>query len=275
MTYTEVRFQVTPAEPGLQILIAQLDDIGFESFVEERDELKAYIKTDVFSENAIKACQIYNNTEFDVRYSIHDIEDVNWNKTWEDNFQPVEISTDCVIRAPFHKEFGVRYELIIEPKMSFGTGHHGTTHLMLRALFNENLKDKTVLDMGCGTGVLSILAEKLGSKQILAIDIDEWCFINTLENQERNNCQTISVKQGSHEQIEGKFDVVLANINRNILVEQLPVYSKHLNENAVVLLSGFYEADLKFINSVCQDLGLKYVKHQLKNDWVCAKYTKV
>ena len=245
MTYTEVRFQVTPTEPGLQILIAQLDQIGFESFVEEQDELKAYIKTDVFSENAIKTCQIYNNPEFDMRYSIHDIEDVNWNQTWEDNFQPVEISMDCVIRAPFHKEFGLKYELIIEPKMSFGTGHHGTTHLMLNALFDEDLKDKTVLDMGCGTGVLSILAEKLGAKQILAIDIDEWCFINTLENQERNNCQSITVKQGSYEQIEGQFDVVLANINRNILVEQLPIYNKHLNENAIVLLSGFYEADLK------------------------------
>lgn len=275
MTYTEVRFQVTPAEPGLQILIAQLDEIGFESFVEEQDELKAYIKTDLFSENDIKAIQIYNNPEFDVRYSIHDIEDVNWNQAWEDNFQPVEISSDCIIRAPFHKSFDVKYELIIEPKMSFGTGHHGTTHLMLRALFDENLKGTTVLDMGCGTGVLSILAEKLGAKQILAIDIDEWCFINTLENQERNNCQNITVKQGSYEQIEDQFDVVLANINRNILVEQLPTYAKHLNVNTVVLLSGFYEADLKIINSVCQDLGLKYVKHQLKNEWVCAKYIKL
>ena len=275
MTYTEVRFEVTPVEPGMQILIAQLDDIGFESFVEEQDELKAYIKTEDFSENAIKAIQIYGNPEFDVRYSIHDIEDVNWNKAWEDNFQPVEISTDCVIRAPFHKEFGVKYELIIEPKMSFGTGHHGTTHLMLNELLSENLKNKIVLDMGCGTGVLSILAEKLGAKQILAIDIDEWCFINTLENRERNNCKDITVKQGSYEQIEGKFDIILANINRNILVEQLPIYAKHLNENAVVLLSGFYEADLEIINSVSQDLGLKYVKHELKNDWVCAKYIKV
>jgi len=275
MTYTEVRFEVLPIEPGLQILIAQLDEIGFESFIEEQNMLKAYVKTDNFSEKAIKTSQIYNNPEFDVRYSIHDIEDVNWNKTWEDNFQPVEISSDCVIRAPFHKEFGVKYELIIEPKMSFGTGHHATTHLMLKQLLDEDIKAKTVLDMGCGTGVLSILAEKLGAQKVLAIDIDEWCFINTLENQERNHCKAITVKQGSYEQIEGKFDVVLANINRNILVEQLPVYDKHLNKNAVVLLSGFYEVDLEIINSICQELGLKYVKHQLKNDWVCAKYIKV
>ena len=275
MTYTEVRFQVSPAESGYQILIAQLDEIGFESFVEEQDQLKAYIKTDIFSENAIKTCQIYKNAEFDVRFSIHDIEDVNWNQTWEDNFKPVEISSDCVIRAPFHKPFDVKYELIIEPKMSFGTGHHATTHQMLKELLDEDTKDKTVLDMGCGTGVLSILAEKLGAQKVLAIDIDEWCFINTLENQERNKCQAITVKQGSYEQIEGQFDIVLANINRNILVEQLPIYAKHLKANALVLLSGFYEADLQIISTVCQDLGLKYVKHKLKNDWVCAKYIKV
>lgn len=275
MTYTEVRFNIKPIEPGMQILIAQLDELGFESFVEEENELKAYIKTEDFSENNLRNCQIYNSPEFDVRFSIHALEDVNWNQTWEDNFQPVQISSDCVIRAPFHKAFDVKFELIIEPKMSFGTGHHATTHLMLNKLLDENLKDKLVLDMGCGTGVLSILAEKLGAKQILAIDIDEWCFINTLENQERNNCQDIRAKQGSYDQIEGQFDLVLANINRNILVEQLPVYKKHLNKNATVLLSGFYEADLNILTSVCKGLGLKYVKHELKNDWVCAKYIRI
>jgi ribosomal protein L11 methyltransferase len=158
--------------------------------------------------------------------------------------------------------------------MSFGTGHHGTTHQMLEQLLKEDLKNKSVLDMGCGTGVLAILSEKLGAKHILAVDIDNWCFINTLENQERNNCYKITVKEGSHEQIEGYFDIILANINRNILLEQISTYVEHANPDAIFLLSGFYEADLKPINELCKEQGLKYVKHHLKNDWVCMKFCK-
>jgi ribosomal protein L11 methyltransferase len=275
MTYAEVRFRVKPQIEGFQILIAQLSELPFDSFVEETKHLKAYIKIKDISEEQIKSCQIFSNPDFEVDFSIHDIEDVNWNQAWEDNFKPVKISPECVIRAPFHKPVNVKYELIIEPKMSFGTGHHGTTHLMLEQLLREELDNKTVLDMGCGTGVLAILSEKLGAKNILAIDIDDWCYKNTLENIDRNNCQKISVKQGSHEQIEGNFDIVLANINRNILLDQIGKYVEHLNPKAIILLSGFYEADLEPINALCEELGLKYVKHQLKNDWVCAKYVTV
>ena len=275
MTYAEVRFRVKPQIEGFQILIAQLSELPFDSFVEETKHLKAYIKIKDISEEQIKSCQIFSNPDFEVDFSIHDIEDVNWNQAWEDNFKPVKISPECVIRAPFHKPVNVKYELIIEPKMSFGTGHHGTTHLMLEQLLREELDNKTVLDMGCGTGVLAILSEKLGAKNILAIDIDDWCYKNTLENIDRNNCQKISVKQGSHEQIEGNFDIVLANINRNILLDQIGKYVEHLNPKAIILLSGFYEADLKPINALCEELGLKYVKHQLKNDWVCAKYITI
>lgn len=274
MTYTEVRFKVKPKAEGFDILIAQLSELPFDSFVEETDHLKAYIKSKDLSEEEIQSCQIFSNSQFEVSYSIHDIEDINWNQTWEDNFKPVQISEDCVIRAPFHEAFDVKYELIIEPKMSFGTGHHGTTHQMLRQLLEEDLKHKSVLDMGCGTGVLAVLAEKLGADKILAIDIDNWCFVNTLENCDRNNCHNIKVKQGSHEQIEGQFDLILANINRNILLDQIPIYVEHSNPGTTVLLSGFYEADLKSINALCEKLGLKYVKHQLKNDWVCAKYVR-
>lgn len=272
MTYAEVRFRVTPQIKGFQILIAQLSELPFDSFVEEAKHLKAYIKIKDLSEKDIQSCQIFSNPEFNLEYSIHDIEDVNWNQAWEDNFQPVKIAENCVIRAPFHSPFDVEYELVIEPKMSFGTGHHETTHLVLKAILDEDLENKSVLDMGCGTGVLSILSEKKGAKSILAIDIDEWCFVNTLENKERNDCHKIEVKQGSSEQIEGKFDVVLANINRNILMEHLGIYVQHMAKDAVVYLSGFYEKDLKSIDDKCAELGLKYVKHQLKNDWVCAKY---
>ncbi|RRO13927.1 50S ribosomal protein L11 methyltransferase [Flavobacteriaceae bacterium 14752] len=274
MTYTEVRFSVKPAEEGTQILIAQLGELGFESFVEEINLLKAYIKTEKLSNINIEDCQIFHNPNFELSYTTHDIEDVNWNQTWEDNFKPVHITPNCVIRAPFHKTFDVDYELVIEPKMSFGTGHHPTTHMMMEMLLKENLNKLEVLDMGCGTGVLSILAEKLGAKHILAVDIDEWCFINTLENKDRNQCENIIVKQGGEEQIEGQFDVVLANINRNILLEQIPAYNRHLKDNALMFLSGFYENDLSKIDEVCQELGLNYVKHQLKNNWVCAKYVK-
>ncbi len=274
MTYTEVRFKVKPKEEGTQILIAQLDELGFESFVEENEHLKAYIKTEHLSTQNIDECQIFHNQDFEVSYTTHDIKDVNWNQTWEDNFKPVHITSNCVIRAPFHKAFNVDYELIIEPKMSFGTGHHATTHMMMELLLEENLKYLSVLDMGCGTGVLSILSEKLGAKHILAIDIDEWCFINTLENKDRNQCKNITVKQGGEEQIQGQFDVVLANINRNILSEQLPTYNRHLKKNGIILLSGFYENDLSKIDEICKELGLNFVKHQLKNNWVCAKYVK-
>ncbi|MGX1024446.1 50S ribosomal protein L11 methyltransferase [Psychroflexus sp. MBR-150] len=274
MTYTEVRFKVKPKEEGTQILIAQLDELGFESFVEENKQLKAYIKTEHLSTLNIDDCQIFHNSDFELSYTLHDIEDVNWNQTWEDNFKPVYITSNCVIRAPFHKAFNVEHELIIEPKMSFGTGHHPTTHMMMEMLLEENLKHLSVLDMGCGTGVLSILSEKLGAKHILAIDIDEWCFINTLENKDRNQCKNITVKQGDEELIEGQFDVVLANINRNILLEQLPVYNRHLKKGGKVFLSGFYENDLSKIDDVCQELDLNCVKYQLKNDWICAKYMK-
>ncbi|NBC56668.1 MAG: 50S ribosomal protein L11 methyltransferase [Bacteroidetes bacterium] len=275
MTYTEVRFKVKPKEDGIQILIAQLGELGFESFIEEVEYLKAYIKTEQLSTITIEDCQLFKNPDFELEYTIHDIEDVNWNQAWEENFKPVHITPNCVIRAPFHEKFDLKYELIIEPKMSFGTGHHPTTHMMMQMVLEESLNNLSVLDMGCGTGVLSILAEKLGAKPILAIDIDEWCFINTLENKDRNECENINVKQGGEELIEGRFDVVLANINRNILLEHLPIYNRHLKQNGMMFLSGFYDKDLEKIDDVCQQLGLNYVKHQLKNEWICAKYMKV
>ncbi len=272
MTYTEVSFKVEPKELGHQILVAQLGALEFESFSEDEDGLKAYIQSEFFNLDELKSCQIFENDTFTIDFTVKELPQQNWNKTWEDNFKPVVIAENCVIRAPFHPPFNVEYEIVIEPKMSFGTGHHATTHMMMLALLEENVENKSLLDMGCGTGVLAILAEMRGANNLLAIDYDEWCFENTTENISRNNCQHITPKLGSAEQISGHFDVILANINRNILIDQIPVYSKHLNPQGVLYLSGFYEEDLEKLNAVASQNSLKYVKHQLKNNWVCAKY---
>jgi len=272
MTYIEVSFTVEPKEPGHQILVAQLGELEFESFSEDEEYLKAYIKSELFNIEELQNCQIFENDEFTIDFNIKELPQQNWNKTWEDHFKPVVIADNCVIRAPFHSPFDVKYEIVIEPKMSFGTGHHPTTHMMMLALLEEDVNNKALLDMGCGTGVLAILGEMRGAKPILAIDYDSWCFENTSENITRNNCKQITPKLGSAEQISGHFDVILANINRNILIEHLPTYSKHLNPNGVLYLSGFYEEDLEKLNAAAAKNNLKYVKHQLKNNWVCAKY---
>ena len=272
MTYTEVSFKVEPKEPGHQIVVAQLGMLGFESFSEDEEGLKAYIQTEFFNIEDLRNCQIFENEEFSIDFTVKELPQQNWNKAWEDNFTPVVIAENCVIRAPFHAPFDVEYEIVIEPKMSFGTGHHPTTHMMMLGLLEEDVYNKSVLDMGCGTGVLAILAEMKGAKSILAIDYDEWCFENTSENISRNECEHITPKHGSAEQITGHFDLILANINRNILIEQIPVYSQYLNTKGVLYLSGFYEEDLEKLNQVAAKNNLNYVKHQLKNKWVCAKY---
>ena len=179
MTYTEVSFKVIPQDIGQQILLAQLSELQFESFAEDDTGLKAYIKTELLDIDQIRTCQIFKNDGVSVEFEVKELPQENWNQTWEDNFQPVVISEDCVIRAPFHSPFNVKYEIIIEPKMSFGTGHHSTTHMMMLALLDEDVKGKSLLDMGCGTGVLAILAEMLGAISISAIDYDAWCFENT------------------------------------------------------------------------------------------------
>ena len=275
MSYTEVCFTVQPREIGQQILIAQLGELDFESFSEEGNVLKAYIKTELFNVDDIKDCQIFENEDFSITFTSKALPEQNWNQTWEDNFKPVLISEQCVIRAPFHDAFNVDYEIVIEPKMSFGTGHHATTHMMMLALLEENLTQRKVLDMGCGTGVLAILAEMRGANHICAIDYDQWCFENTSENIERNNCSYIIPRLGSAELIEEDFDVILANINRNILLDHIPVYAKHLQSDGLLFLSGFYKEDLDLINKVAARHDLKFVKHQLKNNWICSKYMKL
>ncbi|HLT49830.1 MAG TPA: 50S ribosomal protein L11 methyltransferase, partial [Aequorivita sp.] len=186
---------------------------------------------------------------------------------------PIEVDGKCTVRAPFHPDKNFEYEIVIEPKMSFGTGHHETTFMMLQFILENNFKGKSVLDMGCGTAVLAILAEMRGASKLDAIDIDEWCFENSLENIERNNCENISVFLGDAKLLsDKKYDVIIANINRNILLSDMDTYRKCLEKGGILYLSGFYNEDLPIIKEACNNLGFTFVENKEKNKWVAAKF---
>ncbi len=273
--YTAYRFTVLPVQPGVDILIAELGEFGFESFVEEENGVTAYIPSKDISPKILENVQILNSSEFEISTSTEEIEPVNWNKEWEKNFQPIEVEGICSIRAPFYPKPETEFDIIIEPKMSFGTGHHATTYMMAQYILKEDWHGKSVLDMGCGTGVLAILAKKKGAKKIDAIDIDTWCYENTLENLERNDCSKISVYEGTANLLDGKqYDTILANINRNILLEDLPTYTNSLNRGGNLFLSGFYANDLEPIQKLCEKLGLRYVSHLERDEWIAVKFVK-
>ena len=273
--YIEYLFKVSPLQPGTEILIAQLGLVNFESFVETETGVKAYIQKADWNESILNEIQILGSEEFEISYTKSEIAQINWNSEWENNFHPIEVNDDCVVRAPFHKPFNVTYEIVIEPKMSFGTGHHETTFMMLQHILENNFKDKSVLDMGCGTAVLAILAEKRDASKIDAIDIDEWCFENSVENVERNDCTTISVFQGDVSLLESKkYDSIIANINRNILLQDMEAYCNCLGKGGELYLSGFYKEDLALITETCTKLGLSFVSNKERNNWIAAKFIK-
>ncbi|MFX0555186.1 50S ribosomal protein L11 methyltransferase [Maribacter sp. CXY002] len=271
--YVEYSFKVQPLQPASDILIAELGAVGFESFVEEEDGVLAYIQKEEWNNKILEEISILKNTKFKIDYKSKEIEQENWNATWEANFTPILVDDVCMIRAPFHEKKDVEYDIIIEPKMSFGTGHHETTHMMLQHLLALDVKDKVVLDMGSGTGVLAILAAMRGASIIDAIDIDNWCYLNALENIERNKVTHINVYEGDASLLKNKmYDLIIANINRNILLNDIPKYVNCLANNGVLLLSGFYNDDLGLLNEACQKAGLKFEKNLEKNNWVAAKY---
>ena len=273
-TYLAYHFTVLPRDPGTDILIAQLGEVGFESFVETEAGVSAYIQQADFDEERFEKVQLFTSELFTIEHNSEVIEQVNWNEEWERNFDPIEVSGSCVVRAPFHEPFGVPYEIIIEPKMSFGTGHHETTHMMLQFLLESDLKGNTVLDMGCGTAVLAILSELRCASDIDAIDIDEWCVENSEENAARNNCTRIRVRLGDAGLLssEKKYDLIIANINRNILINDMPVYVSCLKKGGILLLSGFYSEDLKMISECCVKNGLQFVENKERNNWIAAKF---
>lgn len=271
--YIEYNFKVTPVQPASDILIAELGEVQFESFVETEDGVQAYIKKEDWYPNILDGLQILSNPLFNIDYDYSEIEQENWNATWESNFNPIQVGDQCVVRAPFHEKPEVAYDIVIEPKMSFGTGHHETTFMMLQHILEHDFKGKSVLDMGSGTGVLAILAAMKGAVTIDAVDIDNWCYLNAKENVERNNCSHINVYEGTADMlIDQQYDIIIANINRNILLEDIPTYVKCLKKGGILFVSGFYKEDIPQISERCKKVGLKIEKNLEKNNWVAVKY---
>lgn len=275
VNYLEFQFTIDPVQPASEILIAELGYLGFESFVENKDGITAYIPVEEYEEDLLAGVHILQSEEFDIKYEVQEIERLNWNEEWEKNFQPIQVDDHCSVRAPFHPKTDADYDIVIEPKMSFGTGHHATTHMMIQHILKNDWEAKSVLDMGCGTGVLAILTALKGARSIDAIDIDNWCYQNTLENIAKNDCEHINVEEGGAELLEGReYDMILANINRNILLRDLPIYEKSLKPQGCLFLSGFYEGDLPAITKACKEVGLDFVESIKRNDWIAAKFSR-
>ncbi|EAR11521.1 ribosomal protein L11 methyltransferase [Polaribacter irgensii 23-P] len=271
--YIEYNFILSPKEPTTEILIAELGSVGFESFVENEDGVTAYIQKDAWNTDILDAIFVLDSGEFSIKYTQSEVAQTNWNSEWEKNFNPIQVDDLVSIRAPFHENPNLKYDIVIEPKMSFGTGHHETTHMMVQHLLQLELEGKKVLDMGCGTGILAIFAEMKGANPLDAIDIDNWCYENAIENVERNECKNITVYEGDAALLlDKKYDVIIANINRNILLMDMEVYANCMNENGVLLLSGFYKEDIPTIDAVVAKYGLKLETTIERNNWVALKY---
>jgi ribosomal protein L11 methyltransferase len=229
----------------------------------------------LWTEDILEDIFILGNDEFKISYTFEEIDQVNWNEEWEKNFEAIDVDGKCHVRAPFHSKTEAEFDIVIEPKMSFGTGHHETTHMMIQHLLETDVSGKKTLDMGCGTAILAILAEMKGAQPIDAIDIDNWCYLNSIENADRNNCKHISVYEGDAALLKGKtYDIIIANINRNILLNDMKQYVDCLNANGTLFLSGFYTEDIPVIDTSCTENGLTYVKKFERNNWVALKYVK-
>jgi len=277
MDYIEVNFEIDTTSPEMEILIAQLSQIGYNSFMESGNSLLAYIPVDSFNESLISNLTIPNEFHSQLNYSYKIIKDQNWNEVWESNYDPVIIKNLVNIRAHFHTtNRDIKYEIIVDPKMSFGTAHHETTSMMIEMILDEEITGKKVLDMGCGTGILSILAEMLDAVLIDAIDNDEWAYRNTIENIDKNKCKSIHVELGDAGVIKAvKYDYILANINRNVLLHDIPIYATHMENNGMLLLSGFYTEDLMLIESLARENNFKLDNKLIKNNWVAARFMKI
>ena len=278
MNYYELLFTTITTEDYQQdLLINALGEIGFDTFEELDFGFKAYIPATDFNQQLLNETLFPYRDMFAFSYEATLIPQKNWNEVWESNFEPIEIGNKIFVRATFHAPRPkFEYEIVIDPKMAFGTGHHQTTSMMLQLMLENDFVGKNVLDMGCGTGILAIMASKLGAKSVMAIDYDPVCYDSTLENAQLNHIENITALCGSKEVIPDDFyDIILANINRNILIDQLSRYSETLKPEGELYLSGFYESpDLDIITDEARKLGLKYISHKKDKEWVAAKFIK-
>ncbi|HCA82201.1 MAG TPA: 50S ribosomal protein L11 methyltransferase [Flavobacteriales bacterium] len=274
--YIELSLKIQPLLPGREILVYELGEAGAESFEETPDGLLAYFRDSQFEESSIQSCFANYSDQFSVVFSHRKIAQQNWNAEWESGFQPIVVNERCRIRAPFHSaDPAFADELIIQPQMSFGTGHHETTWLMANRMYQLDLQGKSLLDMGCGTGVLAILAAKRGAAPISAIDIDEWSYLNTLENLELNGVEGVFVEKGEAALLDGRrFQVILANINRNVLLADLPVYAKCLEKGGQLLLSGFFISDVETLKASAHQQGLVFEGMDERNNWAVLEFKK-
>ena len=278
MQYLEVTFTVNPvSETANDIIAALAAELGFESFVESEQGTIGYVPINQYDEQALnEALADFPMPDTKVTFTTCEMEDKNWNEEWEKHFfEPIVVDSRCVIHSTFHKEYPkADFDIIINPQMAFGTGHHQTTRLIISYLLDIELNGKTVLDMGCGTSILAILASMRGAKALTAIDIDEWCVNNSIDNLALNNISNIKVFQGDASSLasEGPFDVIIANINRNILLADMQYYVARMNQGGEIYFSGFYESDLPMIQAEAERLGLRYISHRVEKDWTAAQF---
>jgi ribosomal protein L11 methyltransferase len=279
MNFIQVNFIIEPFEEYLSdVLASELGEIGFDSFLPTHNGLEAFIPADLYRESKLK--DLLSNFVFEasIEYEVITVETINWNEEWEKHyFEPIIIDNECVIHSSFHKNIPkLKYDIVIDPKMSFGTGHHETTSLMIGEILKMNVEGLNILDMGCGTSVLAILAAMRGATKITAIDIDAWCVDNSIENLTLNNINGVIVKMGDAQLLKGlKFDIIIANINRNILLNDIETYAACLNADGELYMSGFYKEDIVLIEAEANLNNLKLDYFVEKNNWVAVKTTKV
>ena len=271
-----IKVNIAVDENEQERVMAELLAIGFDSFEEHVNMLEAYIAKDAFSEIDLKEVLYEINPSY--TYSFAEMPNINWNEEWEKNFEPLVIANQCYVRASFHPERPeLQYEVVINPKMSFGTGHHATTSLMLEYELETDLSGKIMIDAGCGTGILSILAQKKGAKKIFAFDIEDWAFENLIENCNLNGCDRIETGQGTITDIisaDLQVDILLANINKNVLLAEMDEYYKRLLPKGLLFLSGFYEEDIEDILKCAEDAGFNKESFKVKDRWVSMKLLK-